>query len=101
MLCTVLQLAHHNLNGSISNLKILQISSAQSLGGGERHLADLTKGLVCAGHELYAALRPNSPLHEELESVPPKHIFDVPLRNSLDAGSARALSRLVRRENIQ
>jgi len=83
-----------------TGLKILQISSARTLGGGERHLADLVKGLVVRGHEVHVALRPNSPLINELrnEAV---HIHTLPLRNSLDALSARSLSRLVRRNQIQ
>ena len=82
-------------------LRILQISSAQSLGGGERHLADLANGLVERGHEVFAALRPNSALNNELGNVPKENVFKLPLRNSLDVNSARELSRLVRKNNIQ
>lgn len=90
-------------------MKILQISSAQSLGGGERHFADLVNGLVDRGHEVHVALRPNSPLIGELRlgeqmGLPKARVANVatlPLRNSLDATSARVLSRLVRRNQIQ
>jgi glycosyltransferase involved in cell wall biosynthesis len=82
-------------------LKILQISSAQSLGGGERHLADLANGLARRGHHVYAALRPNSPLIGELKAVPAENVTTVPLRNSLDAKSARDLSKLVTRNRIE
>lgn len=82
-------------------MRILQISSAQSLGGGERHLADLANGLASRGHEVYLALRPNSPLIDELKQVPREHITTFPLRNSLDATSARSLATLVRRNKIQ
>ena len=87
-------------------LKILQISSAQSLGGGERHLADLVNGLVDRGHEVHVALRPNSPLIAELRvgehnGLPKANVAVLPLRNSLDAMSARSLSALVRRNKIQ
>ena len=85
----------------ISKLRILQISSAQSLGGGERHLADLANGLARRGHDVYVALRPNSPLIQELAALPNEHITTLPLRNSLDAISAQDLSRLVRRNKIQ
>ena len=81
-------------------MKILQISSAQSLGGGERHLADLVNGLTLRGHEVFVALRPNSPLVQELE-VPRERIITLALRNSLDAASARELSRLVKRNKIE
>ncbi|MBC8030917.1 MAG: glycosyltransferase family 4 protein [Pyrinomonadaceae bacterium] len=87
-------------------LKILQISSAQSLGGGERHLVDLVEGLVERGHQVDLALRPNSPLIDELRSSGKKGLAKVkvttlPLRNSLDAFSARALAKLVRQNQIQ
>ena len=82
-------------------MKILQISSAQSLGGGERHVADLANGLAIRGHEVHAALRPNSPLFGELEKIPKENIATLSLRNALDAKSARDLSRLVRRNQIQ
>ena len=85
----------------ISKLRILQISSAQSLGGGERHLADLANGLARRGHDVYVALRPNSPLIQELAGLANKNVTTLPLRNSLDAISARDLSRLVRRNKIQ
>lgn len=82
-------------------MKILQISSAQSLGGGERHLADLANGLARRGHDVYVALRPNSPLIGELKEVPVENVKTVPLRNSLDAKSARDLSKLVTRNKIE
>lgn len=76
-------------------MKILQISSAQSLGGGERHLADLANGLARRGHDVFVALRPQSPLIDELQDVPGRNVTTLPLRNSLDVKSARDLSRLV------
>ena len=50
-------------------MRILQISSAESLGGGERHLADLANGLVERGHEVFVALRQNAALNDELGEV--------------------------------
>jgi glycosyltransferase involved in cell wall biosynthesis len=82
-------------------LKILHISSARSLGGGERHLADLANALVRRGHEVYAALRPRSPLREELTELPPENVFPVRLRNALDILSARSLARFVRAHKIE
>lgn len=82
-------------------MKILQISSAQSLGGGERHLADLANGLARRGHDVYVALRPKSPLIKELTEVAEKNVTTLPLRNSLDAKSARDLSQLVKKNGIQ
>jgi glycosyltransferase involved in cell wall biosynthesis len=82
-------------------LKILQISSAQSLGGGERHLADLANGLARNGHDVYVALRPRSSLIAELKDVPSANVTTLPLRNSLDAASARQLARIVRDNQIE
>jgi glycosyltransferase involved in cell wall biosynthesis len=82
-------------------LKILQISSAQAPGGGERHLADLANGLARHGHDVYAAIRPTSPLRSELSALPAENITSLPLRNALDAPSARDLSKLVRKNRIQ
>ncbi len=81
-------------------MRILQISSAQSLGGGERHLADLANGLARRGHDVFVALRPQSPLVDELQ-VPRENLTTLPLRNSLDAKSARGLARLVKEKQIQ
>lgn len=82
-------------------MKILQISSAQSLGGGERHLADLANGLAERGHDVYIAVRAKSQLINELKRVPAENITVLPLRNSLDAKSARSLAQLVSTNQIQ
>jgi glycosyltransferase involved in cell wall biosynthesis len=82
-------------------LRILQISSAESLGGGERHLADLANGLVDRGRDVFVALRPRSALNEELTKVPKQNITTLTLRNSLDVKSAHELAKLVRKKDIQ
>ncbi|HEX3281702.1 MAG TPA: glycosyltransferase family 4 protein [Pyrinomonadaceae bacterium] len=82
-------------------MRILQISSAQSLGGGERHLADLAGGLIERGHDVFVALRSQAALRSELDKVAKKNIATLPLRNSLDVNSARALAALVRDNDIQ
>jgi glycosyltransferase involved in cell wall biosynthesis len=81
-------------------LKILQISSASSFGGGERYVADLTNALVERGHELYVAVRPRSPLPRHLQ-LPTDRIITLPLRNALDVQSAHELDRFVRRKGIE
>ena len=82
-------------------MKILQISSARTLGGGERHFADLAQGLAARGHEVYAALAPGSPLRAELSALPPPNFLTLPLRNSLDLAAARRLARFARDNRIE
>ena len=81
-------------------LKILQISSAQAFGGGERHLSDLANSLAARGHEVHAVVRPNSPLLDAL-SLPSGNVTTLPLRNALDARSASALAKLVPVQKIE
>ena len=71
------------------------------MGGGERHLIDLSKGLARRGHQIYLATRPDSPLIRELNEIPAERVTTLPLRNSLDAPSARALAKLVRQQQIE
>ena len=80
-------------------MNILQISSASSFGGGERYVADLTNALVARGHDVYVAVRPESPLPRHLQLSPEK-ILTLPLRNALDVQSAHELEKFVRRKAI-
>ena len=81
-------------------MKILQISSASSFGGGERYVTDLTNSLIARGHDLYLAVRPQSPLPRHVQ-LPPEKILTLPLRNALDVPSAHELDRYVRRRGIK
>ncbi|HEY6804014.1 MAG TPA: glycosyltransferase family 4 protein [Pyrinomonadaceae bacterium] len=80
-------------------MRILQVSSASSFGGGERYVVDLSNALIARGHELFAAVRPNSPLISQL-LLPPANIKTLPLRNALDPQSARGLARFVKDHQI-
>jgi glycosyltransferase involved in cell wall biosynthesis len=84
-----------------TSLRILHISSARALGGGEKHLVDLARALAQRGHDVYVALRPGSLLREQLASLPAKNLIALPLRNALDIGSAMKLSRIVRELGIE
>lgn len=81
-------------------MKILHISSAASFGGGERYVADLTNSLLARGHDLYAVVRPNSPLIAHLK-LDRQKIKTLPLRNALDVPSAHELARFVARHEIE
>jgi L-malate glycosyltransferase len=82
-------------------LRILQVSSACAFGGGERHLADLARGLSERGHDVFVALRPSSPLRDRLELVQPHKVFTLPLLGALDLASAMRLARLARENGIE
>lgn len=81
-------------------MKILQISSAASFGGGERYVADLANSLRARGHDVYAVLRPQSPLIAHLK-LDRERIKTLPLRNSLDVPSAHELARFVAQQRIE
>ncbi len=80
-------------------MRILQVCSAESLGGGERHVIDLTLALIGRGHELHLAVRPGSPLRAQLaDSAVVWH--ELPLRNALDAISVCRLAGIIQRHRI-
>src|SRR5437588_7906059 len=81
-------------------MRILQVSSARAFGGGERHLADLARGLARRGHDLFAALAHDSPLRDELDALPPRNVHTLALRNALDIGSALKLARVALDEKV-
>lgn len=62
-------------------MKILQVCSVTTFGGGERHLADLSRALVDCGHEVYAAAVPGSPLWAELSFLPDGNRLELSRRN--------------------
>lgn len=69
------------------------------MGGGEIHVADLVRGLVERGHAVYLAVRPDSPLRGPLAGVIASW-HEMPLRNSLDLQSARAIADIVNAHKI-
>lgn len=82
-------------------MKILQISSSRSYGGGERHFVDLCRGLQERGHEVFAALRPTNVWQERLSFLPSENIFHVSIRNSFGILSANRIGGFVRQRSIQ
>ncbi len=80
-------------------LRILQVSSAESLGGGERHLVDLVKALMARGHQLHLAVRRSSPFREILAGTDTQ-FHELALRNASDVLSAVKMAVLIRKQNI-
>ncbi len=82
-------------------MRILQISSAKTFGGGEKHFVDLSRGLTTRGHEVFAALRPTNEWQEKLDFLPPENILHVSLRNSFGVLSAQKIAEFVREKDIE
>ena len=82
-------------------MRILQISSARSIGGAETHLVDLIKGLTNLKHEIFVALRDKTEWRARLSFLPPENFLYVPLLNSLDIASAWKIARFIRRHEIE
>ena len=62
-------------------MRILQVCSVTTFGGGERHLTDLSLALVDLGHEVYAASVPDSPLSTELSFLDKERVVALSRRN--------------------
>jgi glycosyltransferase involved in cell wall biosynthesis len=80
-------------------MKILQVSSATTIGGGEVHVMDLCRALLERGHQVHLAVRPHSPLVDRL-APHPVAVHALPLRNSLDIASARRMSGIIEHHQI-
>src|SRR5215813_1445937 len=80
-------------------MKILQVCSAESLGGGERHVIDLTRAMIDRGHQLHLAVREGSPLMSALADYP-IHWHELGLRNALDVISAQGIANAIRKNRI-
>ncbi len=81
-------------------MRVLQINSSTTFGGGEKHFVDLCAGLTKNGHEVFAAIRPNCEWKYRLKDIPEERVFPVALRNALDVLSAAQLAKIIRREKI-
>ncbi|MBX3277779.1 MAG: glycosyltransferase family 4 protein [Acidobacteria bacterium] len=81
------------------SLKILQVCSAEHLGGGEHHVAELTAWLVDRGHAVHLAVRSQSPLYAMVGKLPVKW-HTLPLAGAADLYSAAALARIIRKYRI-
>lgn len=82
-------------------MRILQISSAKTFGGGERHFVDLCRGLMDRGHEVFAAVRPTNEWQNRLEFLPARSILHVSIRNSFGVFSANKIAGFIRDNEIE
>ncbi len=82
-------------------MRILQISSAKTFGGGERHLVDLCRGLTERGHEVFVVLRPTNEWQHKLDFLPPENIFHSSIRNAFGIFSAQKIANFVNRKNVE
>ncbi|HEX7774858.1 MAG TPA: glycosyltransferase family 4 protein [Pyrinomonadaceae bacterium] len=80
-------------------MRILQVCSVTTFGGGERHLADLSHALTDLGHEVYAASVPGSPLWSELSFL--THTRTLALSRGNYVKNLAGLSTFVRSHGIE
>lgn len=81
-------------------MKILQINSSKSYGGGERHFVDLCRGLSEAGQEVHVALRPACEWKNRLDFLGRDKLNFLSMLNSTDVFSAQKLAKIVRENNL-
>ena len=81
-------------------MRILQVSSANTFGGGERHFVDLCRELVALGHEVFVALRPTNEWQSRLDFIPPENFLFVSIRNSFGMFSAKKIGRFTEQKRI-
>jgi glycosyltransferase involved in cell wall biosynthesis len=81
-------------------MRILQISSAKTLGGGEKHLSDLCRVLKERGHEIFIALRKENEFEDRLHFLPLKNRLYTSLRNSIDVLSSVKIASLLKKQGI-
>lgn len=82
-------------------MRILHISSAKTFGGGERHLADLVRGLAARGHEVSVVLRPTNEWQAKLDFLPADRLFHASIRNSFGIFSAGKILRFVNERKVE
>jgi glycosyltransferase involved in cell wall biosynthesis len=81
-------------------MRILQISSARTYGGGERHVRDLAHGLMDRGHEVFVALRPTNMWEDRLAFLPKENILHTSIRNSFGILSSKRIADFVKERSI-
>jgi L-malate glycosyltransferase len=82
-------------------MRILNINSAKTFGGGERHFVDLINGLQKKENEIFIAVVPDSPILEKLPDFPKENILEVNIKNSLDIFGSRKLAGFIKQNDIE
>lgn len=82
-------------------MRILQISSAKTFGGGERHLIDLCRGLQARGHEIFIVVRPSCEWAEKFDFLPLENILHASIRNSFGIFSAKKIADFANKNKIE
>ena len=77
---------------SMRSMRILQVSSAQNLGGGETHVIELTAALRSLGHEVVIAGRKDGPLQPQIV---------LPFVNSADLFTALRLRSILQKQEFE
>lgn len=80
-------------------MRILQVCSVTTYGGGEQHVADLSHALADLGHDVYAALVPNSPLSAQMSFLNNERI--VSLRGLNYLKNVTSLAGFIRTHSIE
>ena len=81
-------------------MKILQLTSSRFIGGGERHVADLSRALSERGHEIFVGVTANAAIRAELSFLPAGRIGEFRLRSSADVHSALDIAKFARAKGI-
>jgi glycosyltransferase involved in cell wall biosynthesis len=70
------------------------------MGGGERHVVDLSRGLVERGHEVFAGAAGGAAIRKELPFIPEERLAEFRFNGPMDVTTARAISKLVGERRI-
>ena len=81
-------------------MRILHISSAKTFGGGERHVADLCRGLQESDFEIFAAIRPTNQWQDKLDFLKPENILYVSIRHSFGVLSSMRIAEFMKQNKI-
>ena len=82
-------------------MRILQICSARSIGGGERHVIDLSNELLKRGHDVFLAVSENSPVIAQIEGITNNDFYTHSFRNAIDLGTAAGIVQVAREKRIE